>query len=184
MLNIFRNIQVFLVLISIAALGVAYISQYGFGLEPCILCLYQRIPYFVAIILGILSFAVKGRLRLLFVFLIGLTYVAGMGIAFFHAGVEQGIFTLEQGCGDSEAAADSLEAMRQQLLGKAHVPCDKPQFVFLGLSMAAWNFFFSMLIAFYTLILCGKHFRLLQWEKHSNDYRQKKQQDQNSEDSQ
>jgi disulfide bond formation protein DsbB len=170
MLSIFRNIQVVLMLVSIGALSSAYIAQYGFGLEPCILCLYQRIPYFVAIILGALSFAVKGRWRLLCVLLIGLVYLSGALLAFYHAGVEKGIFTMEQGCGDSAEAADSLEAMRQRLLGKAYVPCDKPQFVFLGLSMAAWNFFFSMLVASYTIQLCLKHYQLRRWERKSDEH--------------
>lgn len=170
-LGIFRNLQVFLILISLLALSLAYISQYVFGLEPCILCLYQRVPYFIAIFIGVTSFFVKGRARLFLVTLIGLSYLSGAGVAFYHTGVENGVFKMQQECGDSGEIEGSIEAMRQKLLGKTHVPCDKPQFVFLGFSMAAWNFFFSILVASYTLQICWKNFRSLRWEKISNDYR-------------
>ena len=39
--------------VSATALANAYIAEYGFGLEPCILCLYQRVPYAVAGVLGL-----------------------------------------------------------------------------------------------------------------------------------
>jgi len=32
---------------AVFALGNAYTAQYAFDLEPCILCLYQRVPYVV-----------------------------------------------------------------------------------------------------------------------------------------
>ncbi len=41
--------------ISVAALVAALISQYGFGMQPCELCLYQRIPFAVVILLSVLG---------------------------------------------------------------------------------------------------------------------------------
>ena len=50
---------VLILVTSIFALAVAYISQYGFGFEPCVLCYYQRIPYFAVIVLSLLSLSIR-----------------------------------------------------------------------------------------------------------------------------
>ena len=164
------NLQIFLSLYCVAALGFAYISQYVFGMEPCVLCLYQRVPYFVAIALLVLSFLLKGQKRLLLVALTGATLFAGAGVALYHVGVEQKVITMEEECGDTAEAVDNLEAMRRQLLGKSYVPCDKPQFVFLSVSMAGWNFFFSLLVSWYTLLVCVKHYQRQRYQKLSDTF--------------
>lgn len=145
------HISIFLIIISAVALGFAYISEHVFGLLPCILCIYQRMPYFVIIALSALSLAFKGRVRLALIALCGLTFLVGAGIAAFHVGVEKGKFHMETACVDTNPAPTTLEEMRNQIIGKAAAPCDKPQFVFLGISMAGWNFFFSAFSAFFTL---------------------------------
>lgn len=171
------NVTLFLLLFSVLALGGAYTSQYVFGMEPCILCLYQRIPYFFVIFLSIASLFVKKNkwLRLLLVALCGLALVIGGGIAFFHVGVESGKFSLTDGCDvGAEAVPSTLEEMTTQLMGKPHVPCDKPQFVFLGLSMAAWNFMFSASFGLITLINVFRTYQNFLYINKSDAYREKK----------
>ncbi len=138
------HISIFLILLSIASLAFAYISEHVFGLLPCILCVYQRIPYFVIILLVSLVF--KGKMRLLLVALCGITFLVGAGIAGFHVGVEHGKFHLEGGCEDANPVPTSLEELRNQLIGRPAAPCDKPQFVFLGISMAGWNFIYCVIL--------------------------------------
>jgi disulfide bond formation protein DsbB len=171
------NITLFLLLFSVLALAGAYTSQYVFGMEPCILCLYQRIPYFFVILLSTASLFVRRsqKLRLFMIALCGVALVVGGGIAFFHVGVESGKFSLTDGCDiGSEAVPSTLEEMTTQLLGKPNVPCDKPQFVFLGLSMAAWNFLFSTSFGFITLINVFRIYQTFRYLKKSDAYRDKK----------
>lgn len=125
---------------SAIALAVAYISQYFFGLEPCHLCLYQRIPYAVVIVLAILALPLA-RFRRCLVALAALAIVINIGIAGYHVGVESHVFEGLSSCsGDEVMPKDaSLDDLRNQLLGKEAVRCDKPAFVFLSLSMAGWN---------------------------------------------
>ena len=91
--------------------------------------------------------------------LCGITLLIGAGIAGYHVGVENGKFHLENGCESSEPVATTLEELRNQLIGKPAAPCDKPQFVFLGISMAGWNFFFSAFAGIYTLMIVFRKLR-------------------------
>ncbi|MBL4690180.1 MAG: disulfide bond formation protein B, partial [Rhodospirillales bacterium] len=63
---------------SVAALANAYIAQYTFDLEPCILCLYQRVPYAVAGVLGLVAMLVPGQ-RSRAVVLAGGVFLVGAG---------------------------------------------------------------------------------------------------------
>lgn len=135
----------FLLLISIVPLISVYIAQFGFALEPCILCIYQRIPYFIIIGLNIIPFVFKQRwLRKTIIILTMLALLIEASIALYHVGVEKGVFTMD--C-QSTIDANNLEDLRQMLLKKPTVPCDKPQFVFLNISMAGWNFLYSGFLA-------------------------------------
>lgn len=155
------QLSIILILYSITALAFAYISEHAFGLLPCILCIYQRIPYFVVIAFGLISLMLKGKAHLIFVALCGLTFLTGAGIAAYHVGVEHGKFQMEDGCQSTDPVPSSLEEMRNQIIGKPAAACDKPQFVFLGISMAGWNFFFSSFIGFYTLSLVWRMYKIL-----------------------
>ncbi len=77
---------------SLAALVIALLSQHVGGLEPCPLCLIQRIPYGVNIFLGAFAILLVGRGRepVALIALIGGIFALDGGIALYHVGVEQG----------------------------------------------------------------------------------------------
>jgi disulfide bond formation protein DsbB len=125
------------------------------------LCLYQRIPFFVVLVISLISLFLKGKLRLLLVALCGVILLIGSVVAFYHVGVEQGVFELSSGCEDTLAAPSTIEEMTAQILGKPHVPCDKPQFVFLGISMAGWNFLFSSAFGLISVIMALRLYKNL-----------------------
>jgi disulfide bond formation protein DsbB len=122
--------------------------QYGFGLEPCRLCLWQRWPYVAALALGLLGAAAPGWARWA-VGLAGLAFLTGAGIAGFHAGVEYGWWEGLPGCaGEGLSGGVTMEDLQGALAGEDRVvPCDEPAFVFAGLSMAGWNFVLSLGLA-------------------------------------
>ena len=125
--------------LSAVFLGVALVSQYGFGLFPCELCLAQRKPYMIIIALGVMAFFVKSSkgLRGLAVLCL-LLFWADAGLAGYHAGVEQHIFKGPSAC-TANTEPQTLEEMRKALLEAELVSCDQPMVHVLGLSMAAWN---------------------------------------------
>lgn len=137
----------FLILISVMPLLAVYISQFFFGMEPCILCIYQRIPYFLIIAVNIIAFFVKKRsLKKVIICFSILALLTGAGIALFHVGVEKGRFIMD--CYSAVDTTADIDDLRKILMGKPTVPCDKPQFVFLHISMAGWNFLYSGFLAF------------------------------------
>ncbi len=140
-------------------LGVAYVSQYGFGLFPCELCLLQRKPYMAIVALGVVSVFVKQRALgwWLAVACIAL-FLADSGIAAYHAGVELHWFPGPSAC-TASTAPQTLEEMRKSLMEAELVSCDQPMVHVLGLSMAGWNAVAALgaaLLGIFTLRGVGK----------------------------
>jgi disulfide bond formation protein DsbB len=145
-----RHLAVAVALASAASLSAAYISQYGFDLKPCILCLYQRIPYTLNILSGIFAFLATFRYPRLAVLLLALcagAFFAGAGIAGFHVGVEQGWWEGLPSCGGDIIPQNvSIEELRLSLTHQDIVRCDKPAFVLFGISMAGYNCLLSLVL--------------------------------------
>lgn len=144
--------------ISALALASALIAQYGFDLQPCILCLYQRVPYAVVMILGGAAYFVPRRFSSALIALIGVVFAIGAGIAFFHVGVEQQWWMGTESC-STTLDTSSIEALRAQILGTKAARCDEVQWSLFGISMAGYNVLMSlglMLVAFLSLLFSKK----------------------------
>ncbi len=124
-----------LALASALALAGVYVLQYGFGFEPCQLCHWQRYPYMAVIAVAAVG-VVSRYVRLALVVVVAL-FLTGAGIAFYHVGVEQGVFALPTGCA-AVGAATSVADLRAQMMTQAPA-CDQVSVSFLGLSLSAWN---------------------------------------------
>lgn len=118
-----------------AALVSALLLQYVGGFKPCNLCLYERIPYLAAVVIGVLGYRL-GHVRLALA-LLALAFAANAGLAFYHVGVEQGWFQLPEGCAATGQAA-TIEELKAQILA-APARCDQVPLTVLGLSLAGWN---------------------------------------------
>lgn len=132
-------------LVSAAMLGTAFTFQYVGELFPCVLCIYQRIPYAVIVVLGLLGVvAARGGgpasgLVILLAAACALAFFVDAGIAGFHVGVEQGWWTGTDGCVGGDIDTSSIEAMRQAILEAPSVRCDDVAWSMFGISMAGWN---------------------------------------------
>jgi disulfide bond formation protein DsbB len=135
---------------SAALLAAAYISQYGFGLKPCILCLYQRAPYALNVTLGLFAFAATfkyPRLARRLIWLAIVAFFANAAIAGFHVGVEQGWWPGLPSCGgDIVPQNASIEELRRALAEQDIVRCDTPAWTLFGVSMAGYNFMAALLL--------------------------------------
>ncbi len=132
---------------SIASLVAVLIAQYGFGLIPCELCQLQRIPYVVVIFLALLGLY-RPRHRLWIIGLIGLTFLAGSGIAAYHTGVEKQWIAGPIGCTDSgNKAGQSMDDFLKKIEHAPIVACNQSQWDFHGLTMAGMNAFWSLFLA-------------------------------------
>jgi disulfide bond formation protein DsbB len=130
------------VVAAVTAPAVALLSQYVGGLQPCVLCIWQRWPYVAAIVFGIAGLALARRpaaLRVLLA-LAGAAFLVSAGIAVFHVGVEQHWWQGTSECGSSLSGAQmSLEELKAMLEAAPVVRCDEVAWSLFGISMAGYN---------------------------------------------
>lgn len=154
-----RGGLVVVAVVGIASLAVAFVAQYVFGVQPCVLCLWQRLPYALCVAVGLAGappFLRRWRGALLL--LCALLLLIEVGIAFFHVGVEQHWWLGTAECSLQPTAAMDSGSLREALLATPVVRCDEVTWTFLGLSMASWNVPFALLMCCYALYvaLMGK----------------------------
>jgi disulfide bond formation protein DsbB len=137
---------------SAGALAAAFAGQYIFGLEPCVLCLYQRLPWAAAVVVAVtalLAGAGRGRARPAVwpVLLCAGLFAAGSVLALYHVGVEEHWWGSLAGCAGTPVGSLSIEDLRAEALASAPRPCDRVDFRLFGLSLAGWNAIMSTLLA-------------------------------------
>ena len=141
-LNIFKT---FLLLAAIP-LVVAYVGQYIFGLMPCKLCSYQRIPYIAIIIICAQALWLR-KLPIIFSYsLIFGCLLAGISLAAFHFGVEMGWVQHHSSCTFNHEGVNSFEQYKLMIESADLVSCDMPTPLFFGISMVGWNLIYGLLI--------------------------------------
>jgi len=133
-------IFIFFILVS------AFIIEHRLGHQPCKLCLYERIPYFLSILLIAEIFFIKSfeKITLLILFII---FIFSSVLAFYHFGIEQGFFKESLACTTrnlSEALSkeEILEQLKQNTIG-----CKNVGFKIYGYSLAAINTIFSIFLS-------------------------------------
>lgn len=139
-------------------LGGAYVSQYGFGLFPCEMCWWQRYPHFLALIPAALAFVVKQPgLRNGLIVLAALCVMVSGIIGGFHAGVEYGWWQGLTACATPAAGGDLLESIMNAPL----VRCDTAPWSLFGISLAGYNFLFSVggALVIFGLVRCAERSR-------------------------
>lgn len=127
-----------MVAVAASALSAALISQYVFGLHPCELCLYQRVPFVAMIILGLIGASSGyGRITL---WISAIAMIINSGIAVFHSGVERKWWAGLSGC-TSPDMSGSIEDVIARISATAVTRCDEISWSLFGLSMANYNVF-------------------------------------------
>jgi disulfide bond formation protein DsbB len=143
--------------IAVAVLGAAailgaYYFQYVLGLQPCPLCLEQRIAYYVAIPLAlILAFAAwRGAPRALLtagLAIIALAMLVNAGLGAYHSGIEWKFWPGPADCSGPVTNLGRASDLMKQLRNVQVVRCDDAPWRFLGLSLAGYNVLISLALA-------------------------------------
>jgi disulfide bond formation protein DsbB len=142
-----RLIPLAILAASVGALGTAYLAEVFFGLEPCILCLYQRVPYAITGVLAVLALSARpGPVQAASVGICGVVFTAGAAVAFYHVGVEQNWWA-SPACGGELATGLSLADMKAALSAPQPKACDEVDWTLFGLSMATYNVAASLALA-------------------------------------
>ena len=150
-MNIFSNKKKFYLIIliySLFAISFALYVEYILDYQPCTLCIYQRIPYVIAIFVSFVGYNYfKNNNILILIFII---FLISALISGYHYGIEKNIFEEFSGCTDDTVNILNKEELLKSL-NNNNVSCKDVNFKLLGMSLAGINFIFSILIASYSL---------------------------------
>ena len=141
--------NIFLIVI-LAVISLTIIStliiEYWLGHEPCRLCLYERIPYFLSILLIIKMLFIKKyeRVTLLILFLV---FISSAALAFYHFGIEQGFFSESLACTAGDLSKTFSKEQLLEQLKQNTISCKDVSFRIFGLSLAAINTIFSIVLS-------------------------------------
>ena len=142
-----KIILIYILIFCVLILGSAYFIEYILNHQPCNLCLIERIPYLLTIVLISLIFILK-KFQKLILFFILLLFVFGTIVSFYHVGIEQGFFSETFACnlGNSEKILSSSEILEE--LKNKTVSCKDITITFFGLSLATFNTIISLFLSF------------------------------------
>ena len=133
-----------ILVISFAALIFAYFVEHTLGHQPCNLCIIERIPYGISIILISTIFIIKKNQKFLTLLLI-LTFAFSFIISFYHYGIEQGFFDESTVCNARNFTESITKENLLKELSKKTISCKDVTFRFFGFSLTSINVVLSLL---------------------------------------
>ena len=124
----------------------AFIIEHKLGHQPCKLCLYERIPYFLSVLLIIKIFFIRiyERETLL---ILSLVFIISTCLAFYHLGIEQGFFKESLACTAGNLSENITKEELLEQLNQNIISCKDISFRIFGFSLAAINTIFSLILS-------------------------------------
>ena len=140
-----KNLFLTIFLISFIALMSAYFIEYVLGYQPCNLCLYERIPYFLAILILLANFKYNNLEKHVILFLAVIFFMATI-LSLYHLGIEQGLIEESLLCNLEKGTniIDKDEILKQ--LQQKNISCKDVAFKIFGLSLTTFNIIISLLL--------------------------------------
>ena len=139
-------------ILSLFFLVAAYFLQYVLGVQPCKLCIYQRIPYLLLVFLGGVSLIgfMKNHYHKMMLIFCRLLILVEIFLAIYHVGIERDIFQEVVPCKiESSTASVTMDSLRAQIYNNKEVSCKEVSMRILGLSLAEIN----LVLAVFLLLL-------------------------------
>ena len=136
--------------VSFVALISAFFIEYVLGHQPCNLCILERIPYVVAIVIVLLTYKFS-QFEKLFLVLLIIVFLTATILSVYHFGIEQGFIEESLVCDlkNSSGVTSKEEILKQ--LQEQKVSCKDVTFKIFGLSLTTYNIVISILITINTL---------------------------------
>ena len=124
----------------------AFIIEHKLGHQPCKLCLYERIPYFLSVLLIIKIFFIRiyERETLL---ILSLVFIISTCLAFYHLGIEQGFFKESLACTAGNLSENITKEELLEQLNQNIISCKDVSFRIFGFSLAEINTIFSLILS-------------------------------------
>ena len=124
----------------------AFIIEHRLNHKPCKLCLYERIPYFLSILLMMKIFFTRGY-ESATLLILSLVFIISLILAFYHFGIEQGFFNESLACTTPDLSNTLSKEQLLEQLKQNSISCKNASFKILGLSLAAINTIFSLILS-------------------------------------
>ena len=140
-----KNLFTGIFLISFIALISAYFIEYVLGHQPCNLCVYERIPYFLAMFIVLINYKYN-KLEKYLILSLAIIFLIATILSLYHLGIEQGFIQESLLC-DLEKGAnivDKDEIIKQ--LQQKSISCKDVTFKIFGLSLTNYNVIISLLL--------------------------------------
>ena len=140
-----KNLFTGIFLISFIALISAYFIEYILGHQPCNLCVYERIPYFLAILIVLINYKYN-KLEKYLVLSLAIIFLIATILSLYHLGIEKGFIQESLLC-DLEKGANILDKdeILKQLQQKS-ISCKDVTFKIFGLSLTSFNIIICLLL--------------------------------------
>ena len=151
----------FIFLISLMAIVSAYYIEYVLGHQPCNLCIIERVPYALSLILLLVNYKLK-KSENFFILMLILIFIFSLIISIYHFGIEQGFFQESLICNVKDGANILSKEELLLELQKRTISCKDVTFKVFGFSLTAINMFISLII----IILLTKIFISYEKNKH------------------
>ena len=143
-----KNFYLFILFYSLLAIFFALYIEYILNYNPCKLCLYQRIPYIMAIFISFIGYNYfkNNKILILIIIIFSISFL----VSGYHYGIENNFFEEFSGCTtNSLEIIDKTELLKS--LNDNVVSCKDTNFKLFGISLAGINLLFSLLIVIYSL---------------------------------
>ncbi len=145
MFNLKANFYLKIILIiSFIALISAYFIEHVLGHQPCNLCIIERIPFGLSIVLTIIILLFKKN-ESFFVLLLILIFIFSLAISIYHYGIEQGFFQESAVCGLKDFSENITKEDLLKQLNEKTVNCKDVTFRIFGLSLTSINIVINIL---------------------------------------
>ena len=131
-------------LISLISIISAYFIEYILEHQPCSLCLIERIPYGLSIILIISNYVFRKNEKFIILLLI-LIFAFSFMISFYHFGIEQGFFEESAVCNVKDFTESMTKEDLLKQLNEKTVSCKDVTFRIFGFSLTSINIVISLL---------------------------------------
>ena len=150
-MNIFlnkKNFYLFILFYSLFAIFFALYIEYVLEYKPCKLCLYQRIPYIIAIFISFIGYNYFKNDKILILIIV--IFSVSFFISGYHYGIENNFFEEFSGCtAKSLGTTDKQEILKS--LNDNITSCKDVNFKLFGISLAGINLLLSLLIVAYSI---------------------------------
>ena len=143
-------------LFSFIALISAFFIEYVLGHQPCNLCLIERIPYGLSIIILMGILLIKKNQKFLVLLLI-LTFAFSLAISLYHFGIEQNFFQESSVCGVKNLTESITKEDLLKQLSEKTISCKDVTFRIFGLSLTSINVVINLLFIITLLKIFKKY---------------------------